>query len=220
VDLEAAIKPVAEDSFRIESHADGDGREPSFQMRDDSSDDELPPVDVDFIRAVWKRYIEPGSATCEGTTLMCHDLLNKFRVNPDLLQLFEKVGVLDDVVYIYLPLTYLKSKQPLNARRPSRNKGYGFVHFASSTAAATFARLIGEVDLVGPGRGVKQMYTTPAKFQGVSSNLIELLDLENEDWRPKQGCIYVRLDPGRPLQCLGIKSARDFALEAQKRRAM
>jgi hypothetical protein len=191
----------------------GDG---NFQWRD-STEDDFPPVDVELIRAVWKRYIaNDGDSACGGTTLMCHDLLNKFVVEPDLLQLFEKVGLLDDVVYVYLPLTYLKSSQNFKLKRSSRNKGYGFVHFSSEDAATKFAQLIRQVDLVGTGRGVKQMYTTPAKFQGVGANLVELLDLNNVQWRPKQGCFYVRLESGGPLNCLGISPMRSFVLEEQK----
>jgi hypothetical protein len=57
------------------------------------------------------------------------------------------------------------------------------------------------------------MYTTLAKFQGVGANLVELLDLDNEQWRPKQGYFYVRLEPGGPLRCLGISPVRNFVLE-------
>lgn len=203
---------------RIEHRVDG---EANFRWRDEGMDEDFPPVDVDTLRVLWKRYIavdgdSAGQAACGGTTLMCHDLLNKFTVEPDLLQLFEKVGLLDDVVYVYLPLTYLKSSPTYKLKRPSRNKGYGFVHFSSNDAATRFAQLIRQVDLVGTGRGVKQMYTTLAKFQGVGANLVELLDLDNEEWRPKQGCFYVRLEPGGPLSCLGISPVRSFVLGAQK----
>jgi hypothetical protein len=202
--------PSTEDEFQPETDHLVD------QWRDGIEDD-FPPVDIELIRAVWKRYVlNDGDSAFGGTTLMCHDLLNRFTVEPDLLQLFEKVGLLEDVVYVYLPLTYLKSSQMYKLKRPSRNKGYGFVHFSSTEAANKFAQLIRQVDLVGTGRGVKQMYTTLAKFQGVGANLVELLDLENVQWRPKQGCFYVRLEPGGPLHCLGISPVRSFVLDAQK----
>jgi hypothetical protein len=207
------VASLTEEASRAESSFD---TEANCHWRD-GIDDEFPEVDVELIRAVWKRYIaNDGDSAAGGTTLMCHDLLNKFTVEPDLLQLFEKVGLLEDVVYVYLPLTYLKSSQTYKLKRPSRNKGYGFVHFSSDAAAAKFAQLIRQVDLVGTGRGVKQMYTTLAKFQGVGANLVELLDLENVQWRPKQGCFYVRLEPGGPLNCLGISPVRSFVLEGQK----
>merc|ERR1719379_560009 len=200
-----------EDSSRVDTRSRG---EANFRGRD-CTDDEFPPVDVELTRAVWKKFIaNGGDIACGGTTLMCHDLMNKFTVEPDLLQLFEKVGLLDDVVYVYLPLTYLKSSQTYKLKRSSRNKGYGFVHFSSEDAATKFAQLIRQVDLVGTGRGVKQMYTTSAKFQGVGANLVELLDLKNVQWRPKQGCFYVRLEPGGPLHCMGISPMRSFVLEA------
>jgi hypothetical protein len=212
VEREGQTTPSTEDLYGNESRLDV---EANFNWQDDVMDDDSPPVDIELLRAVWKRYIANDSA-CGGTTLMCHDLLNKFTVEPDLLQLFEKVGLLDDVVYVYLPLTYLKSSQTYKLKRPSRNKGYGFVHFSSHDAATRFAQLIRQVDLVGTGRGVKQMYTTLAKFQGIGANLVELLDLENDQWRPKQGSFYVRLEPGGPLHCLGISPVRSFVLETQK----
>jgi hypothetical protein len=201
------------------------GSEPTRGSDDakDSSDDE-DPEDFAVLDNVVDKYMSNvlvhgvRVAEVEGRTLMIHDLLNKFKVEPDLMNLFSTVGVTDDIEYVYLPLTYLKTGQNRkNNKKSSRNKGYGFVHFSRADAADRFAQLIQNVCLVGTGRGVKQMHTTLAKFQGVAANLVELLDLDNEEWRPKQGYLYIRqgCSGSQPLERVGISSLRKFILDSR-----
>jgi hypothetical protein len=218
---------------RSSEHPAGGSGLPAHGLGDegnkDSSDDE-DFEDLSFLHEVVTKYISRvsvRSVVTEGTgrTLMVHDLLNKFKVEPDLMNLFTTVGVMDDVDYVYLPLTYLKTGQNRKSnKKSSRNKGYGFVHFSREAAADRFAQLIQNVRLVGTGRGVKQMHTTLAKFQGVYANLVELLDLNNDEWRPKQGYLYIRRSPGfcddstscgisEPLERVGITSLRKYILQ-------
>ena len=44
-------------------------------------------------------------------------------MEPDLLQIFEDLGVLPFVDYVYLPLTYLKTGTAQKVKKACRNKG-------------------------------------------------------------------------------------------------
>jgi hypothetical protein len=151
---------------------------------------------------------------------MCHDLLNKFKVEPDLLRIFEDVGVLEAVEYVYLPLTYLKTGTAQKVKKACRNKGYCFVHFSDPAAAETFSARVGEMAFQGAAQSsTKHIHSTPAKFQGVGANLTELLDLENDRYRARVG--YFHLRTGTALERVGLSTLRSFVEHkfAERRKA-
>ena len=55
----------------------------------------------------------------------------------------------------------------------------------------------------------KGMFGVMAKFQGLSLNLNNLLDIHSKKWRPKNGCAYVRTDSG--LSCVRLFDLRNLA---------
>jgi hypothetical protein len=166
------------------------------------------------VEAVYARYLrEPDSAyPVTGTTLMCHDLLNKFKVEPDLLQIFEELGVLAFVDYVYLPLTYLKTGTAQKVKKACRNKGYCFVHFSTPEAAEIFSAKVPAMVL--PGSAVasgKHIHSSAAKFQGIAANLAELLDIDSKEWRARTGYVHIRL--GDKLERVGLNALRSFVEE-------
>jgi hypothetical protein len=166
--------------------------------------------DIRVLEAVHATYFEQARP-CTGTTLMCHDLLNKFKVEPDLLQIFEALGVLDYVDYVYLPLTYLKTGTTQKVKKACRNKGYCFVHFSSEAVAQTFSEKVGAIVLPGASTSGKQIHSSLAKFQGIAANLAELIDIESPTWRSRTGYFHVRV--GDKLERVGLSALRSFVEE-------
>lgn len=148
-----------------------------------------------------------------GVTVMLHDVPYRFQVDPDVFKMIETLGYIDAVDYIYLPMA---------VDRPTaiqfRNKGYCFIHFWDPVAAQSFLNAIHNYKIPDahctydderprpPGKG---MFGVMAKFQGLSLNLNNLLDIHSKKWRPKNGCAYVRTDSG--LSCVRLFDLRNLA---------
>jgi hypothetical protein len=165
---------------------------------------------------VFDNYLVPSGQRSpkDGVTLMLHHIPYRFQVEPDIYQLLEDVSCLDSVDYIYLPMTIDGFSRTM---APTRNKGYCFVHFSRSEAAMVFENSIARMS---PGEDTlqgtfKSMHVSLAKFQGVSINLTELLDIRSKKWRPKHGAIYIRI--GSQLRAINLLALRNH-LKAYKRR--
>jgi hypothetical protein len=148
-----------------------------------------------------------------GVTIMLHDVPYRFQVDPDVIKMINTVGNIDAVDYIYLPMA---------VDRPTalqfRNKGYLFIHFWDPVAAQSFVNGIYNYkvpvdhcnyDDERPRAHGKGIFAVMAKFQGLSLNLHNLLDIHSKKWRPKNGCAYVRTDSG--LACVRLLALRNLA---------
>jgi hypothetical protein len=148
-----------------------------------------------------------------GVTLMLHDVPYRFQVDPDVMPMIEAVGNIDAVDYIYLPMAVDRP-----AAMQCRNKGYCFVHFSDPAAAQEFANEIHNYKVSDihciyddgrtrpPGKGI---FAAMAKFQGLSLNLNNLLDIHSTKWRPRNGIAYVRTDNG--LAAVRLLALRNLA---------
>lgn len=148
-----------------------------------------------------------------GVTIMLHDVPYRFQVDPDVFTMIKTIGNIDTVDYVYLPMA---------VDRPSaiqcRNKGYCFIHFRDPIAARAFAHDVYYYQVPDvqapyeeerprqPGKGI---FAVMAKFQGLSLNLNNLLDIHSKKWRPKNGVTYVRTDAG--LVAVGLLALRNLA---------
>jgi len=140
----------------------------------------------------------------DGVTIMLRDVPYKLEVDPDL---FEILG--EDLVhvdYIYLPMTTEGFASSTSA--PARNKGYCFLHFSSPGHAERFADRIAHCELPMHLGGGKTMHAALAKFQGLRTNLTNLLDINSKKWRPKYGVAHVRTDVG--LSCVSLLALRNI----------
>lgn len=140
----------------------------------------------------------------DGVTIMLRDVPYKLEVDPDL---FEILG--EDLVhvdYIYLPMTTEGFASSTSA--PARNKGYCFLHFSSPGHAERFADRIAQCELPMHLGGGKTMHAALAKFQGLRTNLTNLLDINSKKWRPKYGVAHVRTDVG--LSCVSLLALRNI----------
>lgn len=152
-----------------------------------------------------------------GVTIMLHDVPYRFQVDPDVFTMIKTIGNMDTVDYVYLPMA---------VDRPSaiqcRNKGYCFIHFRDPVAARDFSNDVyyyqvpdvhssyDEERSRQPGKGI---FAVMAKFQGLSLNLNNLLDIHSKKWRPKNGVAYVRTDTGLvPVRLLALRNlAKQYA---------
>lgn len=155
--------------------------------------------------------------TPEGSTLMIHDLLNKFTIE-DVLGIFAEVGA-TDLEYVFLPLsTWDTKRQGKKEKRKTRNKAYCFVHFSKVDAAETFMKSLAayefpDMDVAREARltRTKRMTATPAANQGVVPNLLRLVDLPNRKWHPRAGSLCVRLQ-GK-MEHIGVLALREMLVE-------
>jgi hypothetical protein len=53
------------------------------------------------------------------------------------------------------------------------------------------------------------MFASRAKFQGLSMNLVNLLDIQSKKWRPKHGVAHIRASTGE-LVCVGLLPLRNL----------
>jgi len=121
----------------------------------------------------------------DGYTIMWHGLPSKCHVEPDLIPVLESMGA-KDVEYIYLPLNHWEKTRAASSK--CRNKGYAFLHFSSEAAAKDFAEKVVEpIEMLN----TKKTSTTAAWFQGISANLIQLLQAPHK--RTADGMIYLRM---------------------------
>jgi hypothetical protein len=153
----------------------------------------------------------------KGSTLMVHDLLNKFAIE-DVLAILDEVGA-TDVEYVFLPLSSWDTKRKeQRERRKTRNKAYCFIHFASNEAATAFADALARYEF--PDRDedraarltrTKRMSATLAANQGIVPNILRLVDLPNRKWHPRAGSLCIRVN-GR-LEDVGVQALRDMLLD-------
>lgn len=163
-----------------------------------------------------------------GVTIMLHNVPYNFQVDPDIFKLIKTLRSINAVDYIYLPMAV---DRPCDNRSLCRNKGYCFIHFCDMAAAQSFVEKIynytvpamhysyddgGDLTytMMNQPPGGKGMFVVMAKFQGVSLNLNNLLDIHSKKWRPKNGCCYVRTDSG--LSCVRLLSLRNLATQYEQ----
>jgi RNA recognition motif-containing protein len=100
-----------------------------------------------------------------------------------------------------------------------RNKGYCFIHFSDANMAQKFITEISDYNVSerpsvddsannaqNEQEEPKKMYAVFAKYQGLSTNLHNLLDIESKKWRPKNGFACVRTSSGLSnISLLGLR---------------
>jgi len=134
----------------------------------------------------------------DGYTIMWHGLPSKCHVEPDLIPVLESMGA-HDVEYIYLPLNHWEKTRAASSK--CRNKGYAFLHFSNEAAAKDFAEKVVEpIEMLN----TKKTSTTAAWFQGISANLIQLLQAPHK--RTADGMIYLR--SGKKMRSVFLGSLR------------
>jgi hypothetical protein len=194
--------------------------QPDFEPDDDDDDDEpresfkticsKKAVNADglILDDIYDRYIAASETEAdeEGVTLMLRDIPYRLQVEPDLLDIIRQTCEVKHVEYIYLPMTIEGFSARSNVQ--SRNKGYCFIHFSVAATAHKFSAGILEYAVPDTPVG-KTMFTAPAKFQGLTLNLINLLDIESKKWRPKNGLAHIRTSSGE-LACVGLLPLRNL----------
>jgi hypothetical protein len=147
----------------------------------------------------------------EGVTILVHDVPSGYRLSPDVTGMIESITSIDSVGYIYLPMAFDRPK--LNQ---FRNKGYCFIHFHDANMAEKFMNGIsnhGASQQSSADDGLKsedeprKMHAVFAKYQGVSTNLHNLLDIESKKWRPKNSHVCVKTNSGlAKIPLLGLRT--------------
>ena len=140
-----------------------------------------------------------------GATVMMQSI-PQLQVEPDLLDLLRQTCEMDHVEYIYIP-TCTEGISCRTGR--SRNKGYCFVHFSVAATAQEFAsRTHGHVFPCAPGEK-RVLINSMAKFQGLYTNLMNVLEIHAKKWRPKNGFAHIRTSKGE-LVCVGLLPLRNL----------
>ena len=141
-----------------------------------------------------------------GATVMMQSIPYQLQVEPDLLDLLRQTCEMDHVEYIYIPTC----TEGINCRSgASRNKGYCFVHFSVAATAQEFAsRTHGHVFPCAPGEK-RVLINSMAKFQGLYTNLMNVLEIHAKKWRPKNGFAHIRTSKGE-LVCVGLLPLRNL----------
>jgi hypothetical protein len=195
----------------------GHGRVPGFQGRHDErshasseetqffpddprNNDPFPGVDYSestgvggFIELekIYEEYLAEGVENAQGeigVTIMLRDIPYKMQVEPHVFDLLENISDLNYVDYIYLPMS-----EPHQGPEASRNKGYCFIHFSNKATAHLFVSRLEHYVLPTTVFPASKMMTAGlAKFQGLSLNLRNLLDIQSKKWRPKKGHAHIR----------------------------
>jgi hypothetical protein len=146
------------------------------------------------LEKVYEEYLAEGEENGPadmGVTIMLRDISYRMQVEPHVFDLLQSTSDLSHVDYIYLPMTI---NHGCDAKR---NKGYCFIHFSNNASAQLFvSRLANYVlpDSLFPSE--KTMIAGLAKFQGLSLNLHNLLDIHSKKWRPRNGHVYIRCAGG------------------------
>jgi hypothetical protein len=118
------------------------------------------------------------------------------RVEPHVFDLLQSTSDLSHVDYIYLPMTINQCSDAV------RNKGYCFIHFSNNDSAQRFvSRLEHYVLPRSMFPSARMMIAGMAKFQGLSLNLHNVLDIHSKKWRPKNGYAYIRCAGGELTSC-------------------
>jgi hypothetical protein len=169
------------------------------------------------------QYLIPGEKEQNerGATLMLRDIPYHLQVEPDLLDLLQQTCEMEHVDYIYLPMN-MDSRSGAQTKKGykkglERNKGYCFIHFSVAATAQEFASRMHNL-LVSDFFGGKRMTTTLAKFQGLATNLMNVLEISTSSskWRPKAGSAHIRLSK-RGLVCVGLLPLRTLLKRGAER---
>jgi hypothetical protein len=162
---------------------------------------------------VFRSFIESESPELEeGITLLVHDIPRTFKYT-HIFEMIDTLTSLDSVDYVYLPVS---------VDRPQSNhfwnKGYCFIHFSDAYVGQKFINTISDYDAFerasmndlalkkSPEGNLRAVF---AKFQGMSTNLINLIDIESKKWRPKNNTVYVRTSAG--LSSISLMELRVLA---------
>jgi hypothetical protein len=150
-------------------------------------------ISMSTIEDIYQTYLtsSANSQNDGGVTIMLRDIPYRLQVEPDLFRILHKTTNLEHIDYVYLPMTIEGVSKYSNVQ--PRNKGYCFVHFSVEATARLFASRIQEYMIPDTG---KVMFASRAKFQGLSMNLINLLDIQSKKWRPKHGVAHIRASTG------------------------
>jgi hypothetical protein len=153
---------------------------------------------------VFQRFIASESPELEeGITLLIHDIPRKFQYQPHIVQMIETLSSIDSVGYIYLPVSVDRPQS--DCSKKFWNKGYCFIHFYDANMAQKFMEGLSDynameqmcdsesADKNDPPGNLRAVF---AKFQGLSTNLQNLIDVESKKWRPKNNSVYVRTNSG------------------------
>ena len=141
---------------------------------------------------------------------MLRDIPYRLQVEPDLLDLLRQTCEMEHVDYIYLPMNIdmpvrNSDIRMRNSDNKMRNKGYCFIHFSVAATAQAFASRIYDHAAFGG----KHITICRAKFQGLGTNLMNLLDISSKKWRPKNGFAHIRGSKG-DLVCVGLSPLRNL----------
>jgi hypothetical protein len=151
------------------------------------------------LEKIYKEYLADGEGNGrgrDGVTIMLRDIPYRMQVEPHVFDLLKNTCDMRDVDYIYLPMTITNGSDAV------RNKGYCFIHFSNNASAELFvSRLEHYVVRGSMFPSAKMMITGAAKFQGLSLNLHNLLDIHSKKWRPKNGYAYIRCAGGDLVPC-------------------
>jgi hypothetical protein len=158
---------------------------------------------------VFRKFIAAETLELEdGVTILVHDIPYGFRYRPEIVDMIESLSSIDSVDYIYLPMAVDRPKT-----NQFRNKGFCFIHFSDANMAQKFMNGISDYkafERIGSNGCAtdstdetpnefphpKSLHAVFAKFQGMSTNLHNLIDIESKKWRPKNGFALVRTDSG------------------------
>jgi hypothetical protein len=171
----------------------------------------------DLLYVFWKFIAAETPELEEGVTVLVHDIPFGFKLRPDVTDMIDSTASVDSVGYIYLPVAVDRPK--INQ---FRNKGYCFIHFSDADMAQKFMTGISDYKVPeqsNPNDGAKdpgfpqngqeepkKMYAVFAKYQGLSTNLHNLLDIDSKKWRPKNGFACVRTNSGLAnISLLGLR---------------
>jgi hypothetical protein len=179
------------------------------------------------LEKIYEEYLAKGGETKAGdagVTIMLRDIPYKMQVEPHIFDLLQSTSDLNHVDYVYLPMTIALKRSPDNHSDATRNKGYCFIHFSNNASAQLFVSRLEHYVLPA------SLSTTPsklmnaglAKFQGLSLNLLNLLDIHSKKWRPKNGNVYIRRAGGElaPYGLLRLRNLlkRRVAARTENRR--
>jgi hypothetical protein len=179
---------------------------------DDDSDGIV--ADGAELEKIYEEYLVEGAENIQGeigVTIMLQDIPYRMQVEPHVFDLLQSISDLNHVDYIYLPMTTATKRSPDHGSDAARNKGYCFIHFSNNASAQLFVSRL--ENYVFP----TSVFTAPsktmnaglAKFQGLSLNLRNLLDIHSKKWRPKNGNVYIRRAGGK-LATYGLLRLRNL----------
>jgi hypothetical protein len=166
------------------------------------------------LQDIYYQYLAGGekAQNDRGVTLMLRDFPYRLQVEPDILQLLRQTCKMEHVDYIYLPMNVEACTPKM---RGTRNKGYCFIHFSVAATAQAFASRMHD-HVAYDVSGEKAITVSMAKFQGLHTNLMNLLDTSSKKWRPKEGFAYIRGSKG-DLVCVGLLPLRNLLKVGPKR---